>query len=346
MRTANAARWLGAGLWIVACATPLERGERLYRQGDLPGALEEWRGAPEDPAAAARLTQVVDELERRLRRYEKQARFFEEEERLGEAILYYRLVLKLDPDRDGVLDRVQVLARRLEQRVRDERAALAEALEAGHLRQASAHAQALAALDPFDPTSQSEATRVRAAVGAEVLRNLESGKQFYARGDRSRAREAFEAVLALEETNQIALGYLAYIRRFEGLEAQQQLPLPPRAISQEEILAEGHYRAARRAREAGDDFQALAEYRAALRVNSEHRRARGELESLRSELLPRVEELYEIGIRYFQDEDLHNALRVWRQVLLIDPRHSRTRENLNRAERILSRLEELQTGGS
>jgi hypothetical protein len=36
---------------------------------------------------------------------------------------------------------------------------------------------------------------------------------------------------------------------------------------------------------------------------------------------------------------------MWRRVLLIDPGHQRTRENVERAERMLSRLEEIQTGG-
>jgi cytochrome c-type biogenesis protein CcmH/NrfG len=63
-------------------------------------------------------------------------------------------------------------------------------------------------------------------------------------------------------------------------------------------------------------------------------------------LRPRVDELYALGKRYFQEEDLHNALRSWRRVLLIDPDDVRTREHIERAERMLSRLEEIQTSGS
>ena len=32
---------------VVACRTPLEEGERLYREGDRLGALETWREAGE-----------------------------------------------------------------------------------------------------------------------------------------------------------------------------------------------------------------------------------------------------------------------------------------------------------
>ena len=335
-----------ACLVAIACASPLERGEDLYRQGDLPGALRVWRAADADPRVEQRLSEVEGQLEQRLRRYEKRARFFEEQGRLAEAILYYRLALALDPDRGATLERVQKLARVLERRVEEERAMLRTALSEQQLFRASAHAQRLAALNPFDPSVLAETTQVRAKVGAEVLHNIEVGKQHYARGGTAQSRRAFEMVLALDEGNQVALGYLAYIRRFEQAGLRRGMPAPPGAISQEEILAEGHYRSARQSRDAGDDFRALSEYQTALRVNADHAAARRELDRLRGDMRHRVEELYEIGKRYFQDEDLHNALRVWRQVLLIDPGDERTRENVQRAERILSRLEELQTSGS
>jgi tetratricopeptide (TPR) repeat protein len=335
--------WIVASLLLAACASPLDRGEALYRQGDLRGALEVWSDAEYDPVIEKRINEVNEQFDRRLRRYEKRAVFYEEQERLAEAILYYRLALKLDPERAGILAHVQRLARVLETRTAEERASLAAALAEGKLWRASAHAQRLETLNPFDPGVQIEARQVRAEVGAEVLRHLELGRQQYAAGDREIARREFETVLGLDEGNQVALGYLAYIRRFEDLEARTP---PPSSIPQEAILSEGHYRAARAARDQGDDFRALQEYEAALRVNREHASARRERDQLRGELSPQVEELYEIGIRYFQDEDLHHALRVWRQVLLIDPKHDRTRENVARAERILSRLEELQAGES
>ena len=83
-----------------------------------------------------------------------------------------------------------------------------------------------------------------------------------------------------------------------------------------------------------------------VRIDPEHRASRRGLDELRGELEPSVEKLYVWGKRYFQQQDLHNALRVWRQVLLIDPNHQNTLENVQRAERMLSRLEEIQTGDS
>ena len=67
-------------LLLAACATPLDRGEELYRQGDLRGALEVWSDAEYDPRIEKRINEVNEQFDRRLRRYEKRAVFYEEQE--------------------------------------------------------------------------------------------------------------------------------------------------------------------------------------------------------------------------------------------------------------------------
>jgi tetratricopeptide (TPR) repeat protein len=346
-------RWLLPGsipiaaLLLVACASPLDRGEALYRQGDVPGALEVWRGVePGDrkyEGVQARLEIVDTEFDRMLRRYEKRAAFFESEGRLAEAVLYYRLAYKLDPERRSLLDRVQALAREKRARADVERQTLEKALADNDLKTATAQAATLEALDPFDPAIQIEIRQVRAASGARTLHHIAEGENAYAAGNRDAARNSFQAVLELDPHNERALGYLSYIRRFEELEARQKIPPPPRSIPKEEIIAEGHYRSAAKAETSGEDFWAITEYEAALSANPRHQGARKALTALRTRLHPQVEELYEIGKRYFQDEDLHNALRAWRRALSIDPTDERMRENVGRAERMLARLEEIQT---
>lgn len=338
------------GIALGACASPLEQGERLYRQGDLRGALEVWSTveakAGEYERVQGRLEVVEAELDRMLLRYEKRALFFESEGRLAEAVLYYRLPLKIYPERHELLARVQTLVRELDARERQERSGLRAALDSGDLLRARRHAETLDSLNPFDPALQIEIRQARAGAGAEVLRHLERGKIAYISGDRELARDAFSAVLALDETNQAARGYLSYLRRFEALEAERKVAPAPRSISSEEILAEGHFRSGTRAAESGSLFLALQEYMRALRINPEHAGALRELGGLREQLQPEVEALYSDGKRYFQNEDLHNALRIWQRVLLIDPAHERTLENVERAERILARLEEIRTDGS
>ncbi len=344
---------------LVGCAGAYERGDRLYSQGDVAGALGVWRDVPptsgEYARAHARLETIEGELASSLARYEKRAEFFEDEGRLSEAVLYYRLALKLDPDRPQTLARTQSLYRELRAKETEERARLAAALAAGSLREANETAERLQRIDPFDPAIQIDLRQVRAETGAQVLRFLEDGKRAYALGDRENARVAFEHVLELDAENEAALGYLSYIKRYDqevveqAARAERTRPntnaLPPPTVSSEEILAEGRFRTGQQAEEAGDPYRAIREYNAALRIDPRHAGARRRLMALRKELAPRVPALYEQGKRYFQDEDLEKALVVWRNALLIAPDDARTKENIDRAERILSRLEEIQTRG-
>jgi tetratricopeptide (TPR) repeat protein len=320
----------------LGCASPYDRGETLYRQGDLRGAVEVWRGVEpghrDYERSHVRVETIETELARQLRRYEKRAAFFEKEGRLAEAILYYRLVTELDPSRAALLDHVQQLARIAEQRCAEQRTAMRQALDARELALASHIAGELERLDPFDPAIRIEIRTVQAALAAEVQRHLDEGTHAYAAGER-------------DPGNDEVLGYLSYLQRFEEMEQRKELPPPPRTIPREEILSEGHFHSAERALARSDPFLAITEYEAALRVNPRHTGARAGLAGLRERMQPQVEPLYREGRTYFQDEDLHNALRVWRRALLIDPEHANLRENVARAEKILSRLEEIQTSG-
>ncbi len=349
---------------LAGCASPYEQGDRLYSQGDVAGALAAWRDIPSDNGdyarARVRLDTVESEIASSLVRYEKRAEFFEEQGRLSEAVLYYRLALKLDPDRPQTLARTQSLYRELMAKETEERARLSAALAAGSLREAKEAAERLQRLDPFDPAIQIELRQVRAETGAQVLRFLEDGKRAYALGDRAGARSAFERVLELDAGNEAALGYLSFLKRYDEVASAEHPPpqverrrptsqtaraLPPPSVSSEEILAEGRYRAGRQAEERGDPYRAIRDYEDALKIDPQHAAARRQLAALRAELAPRLPGLYEQGKRYFQDEDLEKALVVWRNALLIAPGDQRTKENVDRAERILSRLEEIQTRG-
>jgi tetratricopeptide (TPR) repeat protein len=365
----------------LGCTSTYDRGEALYRQGDLRGALEIWNGiGPSDgayPRVADRAEVVRSELDRSFRLYEKRGRFYEDEARPAEALLYYRLALKLDPSQAPLMNRVQGLVRELAASKRGEREQLAGALQRGDLLAARRHAEALEQLDPFDPAVKIEVRDARSALGTELARHIEAGKQLYASGAHEQAAEEFSAALALDDDNEEALGYVYYIRSLQGVPAEaddadegatrpvaatrgaaaaastapESTPLggaprrparPP--ITQEEILAEGHFRSATQAEKQNDVYWAIQQYDAALRVNPRHEAARRRLEQLRERLAPEVERLYELGKRYFREEDVQNALVMWRRVLLIDPERERTSRNVQDAEKILSRLEELQSG--
>ena len=256
----------------LGCAQAYDRGERLYSQGDVAGALAVWRGIPETsreyPRAHARLETIEAELGVEPRSATRSARS-SSRARAGwpRRCLYYRLALKLDPDRPATLERVQKLFRELHAQKDAERKQLAAALKAGNLRAANAAAEKLSRLDPFDPAIQIEVRQVYAETGAQVMRSLEDGKRAYALGDRAGASAAFSRALELDPQNEAALGYLSYIRRYDQELADEDQRRrstkaaaaaagapPPPTLSSQEILAEGHFRAGQQAEEAGDPY--------------------------------------------------------------------------------------------
>jgi tetratricopeptide (TPR) repeat protein len=345
------------GLLAAGCASRLDTADELYRNGALREAVGVWRSVPADsaerPLAEERLRVVEGELGRMLRRFEKQAAFFEVEGRLAEALLYYRLALELDPGRGATLDHVQMLARELSSRAGELRGQMLASLERKDLVSAAQRAKELLVVNPLDPAVQIDVRQVQHAIAAEVLHNMEIGRRAYAAGDLDTARGAFEAVRALDDDHEEALGYLSYIELSER-SAQRQAttvalaPRPARPARgeprSEELLAEGYFRKGQRAERRDQPFRALAEYERALAADAQHAGARSALERLRAQLSNQVPVLYADGNRFFQDDDLHNALKHWNQVLLIQPDHPQAAENAERARRILERLEELQGG--
>jgi len=100
-RSLASAVLLLAGLGV-GCTTPLELGERRYREGDRRAALEIWRDVGSDnpyhDEARQRIAQVENEFEQLVLRYKKRGRYYEQRGRLAESILNYRLALELQTD--------------------------------------------------------------------------------------------------------------------------------------------------------------------------------------------------------------------------------------------------------
>jgi len=180
--------------WTAGCHTPVDSGDRHYRAGDLLGAIERWR-ASGDPELAPRIAAVEAELAARADGYIANARQYENEGRLAESVLDYRLALTLRPDDDATLDHVQQLARALAL----ERAALLDSYRQvraqGDLEAATAALERLRRLDPFEPAYETEQRRLKAAIAAQWQRQQE----------RARAQRLTE-VESLVEAGRLAFG--------------------------------------------------------------------------------------------------------------------------------------------
>ena len=349
MTRAVAALFLALALG--ACTTPLQQGERLYREGDRLAALETWRDIPEtsDDYAAARerIGVVEEEFEQLTQRYKQRARYFEGKDRLAESILNDRLALKLQPEDQATLDRVQELARVLTARKTELKREYREALERGDLAGARGLLGELRSLDPFEPELETEERQFQAALRAEVTRLLAAGRRGIGAGNYAAATMSFEAVLALTPDNESARGYLSYIEtvRREGsrpsTEPAAPLAAPERFASDAQIRAEGFYQNGLAAERTKDYYAAIRHYVSALRADDTHRGARGRLTYVRGQLEGKVDYLIDAGRHAFRNEDLQTALDYWRNALLIDPDNERARAYVGRAEKQLENLERL-----
>jgi tetratricopeptide (TPR) repeat protein len=362
------AGWAGgvAGLLVVlalaGCTTPLELGERRYREGDRLAALETWRAIPEDSlyheAAQRRIAAVEDEFEQLVVRYEQRARYFERKGRLAESILNWRLAAKLAPGNAEAADHVQALSRTLAARKGELEAAYAGDFARRDFAAARAQLAQRRTLDPFDAKLESDEREFEVALRGAVDERLARGRAAYDAGNRTEASAAFREVLAIEPENETAQGLLSYAqggragppptpgaptarpaRPREPVTPRE--PPPPGPATDAQIRAEGFYQNALAAERKGDLYAAIRQDQRALGADPKHAAARRHLAAMRERLAPEVEGLIESGRTSFRQEDLQGALDQWRRALLVDPDNARAQGYVARAEKLLENLEQL-----
>jgi len=341
-----------AALVTAACTSPVEQGERLYREGDRLGALVLWRAIPDNarayPSVKQRIEVVEAEFQRLVVRYKQRARYFESKGRLAESILNDRLALELQPDDAATLAGVQAMARTLATQKAELLTQYRAAFAAGDLAAARRTLAQLHTLDAFDPELETEARTLGEALRSEVSKQIAMGRRAFASGNYPAAQKAFAGVLELDPDNESAQGYISYI---DTLIQERSKPGKPASgisnreafASQAEIRAEGFYQNGLAAARRGDAYAAIRQQLFALGANSEHAAAQRELSRLRRTLAPEVEKLIESGRKAFRSEDIQSALDDWRLALLVDPENERARAYISHAERQLENLERMRS---
>jgi tetratricopeptide (TPR) repeat protein len=227
-----------------ACASPLEQGERRYREGDRRAALEIWRSVPADDArhakVSARIAAVEEEFERLVVGYKRQAQAYETEGRLAESILDYRLALELQPDDKANLAHVQDLARALSAQKRALRAEYERDSKRGDLEEARESLGRLRRLDPFDPEFEIEErqleaalaaewqqrrARIRAELSGEVDGMIEAGRAAFRDEQLESALALWRRALLIDPDNERIQAYIARAeRQLENLERLRAAP--------------------------------------------------------------------------------------------------------------------------
>jgi tetratricopeptide (TPR) repeat protein len=238
----RALRAAAALLLVAGCATPVQEGERRYREGDRRGALEIWRSvAPGDPdyaAAADRAASVQDEVAQLVVGYVENARALEEEGRLAESVLDYRLALALRPDDPVTLAHVQRLARELAHEKAAQIEAYQSVLEAGDLEAAAQALARLRELDPFEPEFEIEERQLQEAISAEWAQRqaryrqrlageveglVEAGRTAFREEKLETALDLWRRALLIDPDNERIQAYIARAeRQLENLERLRQ----------------------------------------------------------------------------------------------------------------------------
>jgi tetratricopeptide (TPR) repeat protein len=340
-------------LTLTSCTTPLELGERRYREGDRVAALEIWRSVDSNSlyygAVQRRIKEVEDESVRLVALFKKRSGYYERKGRLAESVLNYRLALQLRPNDRATLDHVQVLVRSLAAQVEEARNAYAKAYEAGDLIGARAQLAVLRTLDPFDPRLATDERQLEDTLQRQVKPLLAKGRRAFSSGDYRSAERAFRLVLQLDPKNETARGTLSLIAQIRDVEktaagrGSRGVDPPQIHATDQEIRAEGLFQNALDAEREGNLFKAIEFDMKALDANPNHPILRAHLKDLRRRT-PSAEELIRQGQDAYQQEDLEAALEQWRNALLVDPGNAQALEYVARAERLLANLERLRAG--
>ncbi len=338
-----------AALLAASCVSPLEQGERLYREGDRQAALRSWESIPQRNAehgkAHERIEEVKLEQAQLIDRYLRRARYFERHKRLAESLLNYRLALRLQYD-EPTMAHVQELARTLVASKKQHWRAFDVAFEAQELAEAQKTLELLEIADPFDTQLTLKKSLLEEALTKRVDAILSRGRRSFSDGAHNKAEAAFNEVLELDPTNETALGLISYIEDIRQTERgtngkQGRVALSKLDFTKAGVEAEGLYQNAIASEQRNDPYAAIDYDIRALKANPKHEKAKKHLARLRKELTPRLEELVEQGRSAFSDEDLEAALENWNKALLINPDDDRVKGYTERAENLLQELERL-----
>ncbi len=328
------------------CAgAPLARGDTAFRAGDLQGALSAWRevplGSPAHPDARARVTRATAYAAHLVAERLAEAEAFRAEGRFGEAIQRYRESLVLDPSQTEVQARLNGLARRLAREKAAGEGRAAARLAAGDLAGAYDELFVLKILDPFDPDLLERIERLEPARATAARHLLDEARAQTARGQYGAARAAAARALEFEPLAPEAEALLADIARRETSFVDERRG-PGRTAQPPPPGVEAALRRAQSLDEAGQRIEALREVARAAAAHPRDGLLAAEVAALRRTLAGDLDRRFVEGIRHYRAERMQLAVREWDAVLLIDPSHEKARLYLEKARKVLEKLEAIQ----
>ncbi len=311
---------------------------QLYREGKSESAILEFRKAlevdPENKQAQAYIKSIQAEMENRTRAREhfQAALSAQQQNDFAGALAQVEQALVLDPENE----QVKVLERNLKASVQKEQAkAKAESLNqsAIELYKSGDLLGALVAwnkayeinselADVANYIQQGTAKLLSFGVDGidanpekQVILNLfEQGVRSYVRSDFQTAMDFFKKGLSKADGN----AYLsAYLQKSSQMQEQQVAEFFQEAVQLQQ---------------AGDLAGAQREFTKVLRLSPGHPQAVQQLAALKANIQQKGEKLYADGKQFFDANQMDQAIRVWNQILELDPSNERAQKKIEEAK--------------
>jgi twitching motility protein PilT len=319
-------------------STNIKTALQLYREGKHQAAILEFQKAleidPENKQALGYIKAIQEDLENRskAREFYQAATNAQSQNDLVGALSYVDQALVLDPENE----QVKVLQRNLKISVQKEQArAKADALNqsAIELYKAGDLLGALVAWNKaYDINSELEDVARYLQQGItkllsfgvdgldvnpekQVILNLfEQGVRSYVRSDFQTAMDFFKKAISKADGN----AYLnAYLQK-SGQMLEQQIG---------EFFQDGV-----RAQQSGDLAASQKEFTKVIRLSPGHPEAVQQLAALKASINQNIEKLYAEGKQYFDANDMDRAIRIWTQILDLEPSNERAQKRIEEAK--------------
>ena len=319
-------------------STNIKAALQLYREGKAQAAILEFQKAlevdPENKQAQAYIKSIQGEMENRskAREFYQAALSAQQGGDLAGALSQVEQALVLDPDNE----QVRVLQKNLQTAAQKEQAkARADALNQSAIEMYK-NRDLLGALVAWNKAYEinseladvanylKQGTDKLLSFGVDgiddnpekpaILNLFEQGVRSYVRSDFQMAADFFKKALSKAEGN----GYLnAYLQKSVQMQEQQIL----------EFLQEGS-----RAFQSGDLASAQREFTKVIRLSPGHPEALRQLTTLKASIQQASEKLYADGKQYFDANQMDQAIRVWGQILEMDPSNERAQKRIEEAK--------------
>ena len=319
-------------------SSDIKAGLQLYREGKAQAAILEFQKAlevdPENKQAQGYLKSIQGEMENRThaREYYQAALAAQQRNDLAGALAQVEEALALDPDNE----QVKILEKNLKNTVQKEQAkAKADTLNQSAI-EAYKNGDLLGALvawnKAYDINSDladvanylQQGTTKLLSFGVDgidanpekqvILSLFEQGVRSYVRSDFQTAIDFFKKAISKADGN----AYLnAYLQKSIQMEEQQ--------IS--EFLQDGL-----RSVQSGDLAAAQKEFTKVIRLSPGHPEALQHLSALKVAIQQKTEKLYAEGKQYFDANQMDPAIRIWSQILEVDPSNERAQKRIEEAK--------------